>query len=162
MVHGVQELVLRRAWSVVVVPRRVVGVIGALQGECGMSCVIKPVVQLRLEIPEPEVRHENDEHHKCNGFSERAEHGGYSSSFGKLLAADNLLRIDHGRARVSGQGSGVPDYRDDLDDGRRDAARSGQEAAAGEDGWQQQKKARLAHCTDVHIFLVPVWQDKVS
>lgn len=69
VVRGVQKLVLRRAWSVVVVSRRVVdvvGMIGALQGERGMSCMVKPVVQLRLEIPKPEVRHENDEHRECN------------------------------------------------------------------------------------------------
>lgn len=66
VVRGVQKLVLRCALSVVVVPRRVVDVIGALQGECGISCMVKPVVQLRLEIPKPEIRHENDEHRKCN------------------------------------------------------------------------------------------------
>lgn len=71
VVHGVQKLVLRRAGSIVVVPRRVivmhvVGVIGALQGERGMRCMVEPVVQLRLEIPKPEVRHENGEHHECN------------------------------------------------------------------------------------------------
>lgn len=66
VVHGMQKLVLRRAWSVVVGHRRVVDVIGALQRERGMRCVIKPVVQLRLEIPKPDVRHENDEHRECN------------------------------------------------------------------------------------------------